>query len=161
MKSKETKSSDVELFARMSVEQMKATEAFTVVASNGVKVTGEDGAALPFGIKGYASDKWRKSEDGVIYKKCHDCGRWFPIDHYPLTDKLLPKSKDGHSCFCKECQDKKSTLRKARLSKIGISEKEAVSPKGVLTAFTDVELIQELRLRGYAGSLSFTKTIAV
>lgn len=79
-------------------------------------------------------------------KVCPKCGRELPIENF---GKGL--NKDGLRSYCKECCNLVS--RQFRRKKLG----ENVSPNPALENFTPRELIDELRARGYGGTLTYTE----
>lgn len=82
-------------------------------------------------------------------KICRICGEEKPITDFPKHHQC----KDGHNTLCKCCANAR---RKAYYA-------QKITPKGggnpALADFTPRELIEELRARGYKGTLEFTKTI--
>lgn len=43
-----------------------------------------------------------KEEDGILYRQCRKCGKWFPsTNEYFVANGRSP---DGLSCLCKECK---------------------------------------------------------
>lgn len=81
--------------------------------------------------------------------KCKCCGAERPVHDF-RTDR---RSKTGYALTCKACetQRKKNALAKGR---------EAISAdvrQRTLSSFTPVELMKELRRRGYDGELTVTE----
>lgn len=78
-------------------------------------------------------------------KKCIECGQTLTLDHFRRT----PLSPDGYAKTCKLCANSKRTHGK----------KGDRNP--ALMNFQARELIEELRARGYVGTLTITKEIKV
>lgn len=85
-----------------------------------------------------------------IAKQCTACGRTLTLDNF----RVVPLSPDGHAHICKECGKKRRAEKKE-----GNMIKGGGNP--ALADFTPRELIEELRARGYKGTLEFTKTITL
>lgn len=68
-------------------------------------------------------------------KVCRCCGERLPIDAFARHGK----SKDGYSNICKACKAKASNSNPA------------------LAGFSPRELIEELRIRGYRGTLEYVQ----
>jgi acetyl-CoA carboxylase beta subunit len=79
-------------------------------------------------------------------KKCKKCKRIMPISDFYKNSATA----DGHSNSCKEC-DKK------------IRSKNKTKGKNVLKIadFTDETLFAEIRKRGYAGEVTYTKSVSI
>ncbi len=69
------------------------------------------------------------------FKVCKCCGERLPIECFPKHGK----SKDGYSNICKACKAKTGSG----------------NPK--LAEFSPRELIEELRIRGYRGTLEYVQ----
>ena len=74
-------------------------------------------------------------EKHVSTKVCACCGNELPITAFNKHGR----SKDGYSCVCRACK-----------AKIGDGNPE-------LAKFTPRELIEELRVRGYHGTLEYVQ----
>lgn len=95
----------------------------------------------------------------IATKVCKRCGREHPVSEFGRHSK----TKDGYQPVCKECRSKemKGVPRPVRKGK---SEKpinpEPIKKKGqddkivTLSQFTDDQLIEEIRRRGWNGRLS-------
>lgn len=85
-----------------------------------------------------------------IAKQCDTCGRTLTLDNF----RVVHLAKDGHASTCKECAHQK---------KINKKEHKIIKGGGNpnLANFTPRELIEELRARGYKGTLEYTKTITL
>lgn len=85
-------------------------------------------------------------------KICRTCGEEKPITDFPLNHLY----KDGYDTRCKSCKNDEARAR---------YHASKGKPKGggnsALADFTPRELIEELRARGYKGTLEFTKTITL
>jgi len=91
----------------------------------------------------------------VSEKTCNKCGRTLPLSAFALRKA----SKDGHQACCLDCTRriaKEYRERKAR--KAGITSLPA-GANPALSAFTPRQLIEELRSRGYKGTLTYTHEI--
>lgn len=82
-------------------------------------------------------------------KICRICGEEKPINDFSKNNQY----KDGHDTRCKCCLNEyhKSLPKKHK----------AIAGNPALADFTPRELIEELRARGYKGTLEFTKTITL
>ena len=85
-------------------------------------------------------------------KICRICGEEKPITDFALNHLY----KDGYDTRCKCCKNEEA--RKSYHAR-----KESPRDRGnpALAGFTPRELIEELRARGYKGTLEFTKTITL
>lgn len=98
-------------------------------------------------------------------KVCKKCGRELPVAMFYKASNR----KDGLQIYCKECQaevNKESNKRRNRAAKVAKAEAEALYSKGLdpnrpLAKFTPRELMEELKARGYSGTLTFTKYISL
>lgn len=97
-------------------------------------------------------------------KRCTVCGRELPIEEFGSNRA----SKDGKSCWCKECTRKKQKesfeRRKAAAKQLAL-EKIIVPLRGQsdspLAGFTPRQLMEELKSRGYSGKLTYTNVIDI
>lgn len=80
-------------------------------------------------------------------KVCKCCGRELPIEMF----NKHKKNSDGLQTYCKECQRQKNTENYNR--------KVKTSENSELSKFTPRELINELRKRGYKGTLIYEQQI--
>lgn len=105
----------------------------------------------------------RQAEQGLKFiKKCTKCGRELPLSMYHLRKS----SKDGHSGMCKDCTriyDKERAAKKIAATKKRRAEKKAQSIplKASISNLSDSELFDELKRRGYAGELHFTRVVNI
>ena len=83
-----------------------------------------------------------------IAKQCDTCGRTLTLDNF----KRVHTAKDGHSSTCKECAKQRRQQKKEdNIIKGGGNPK--------LADITPRELIEELRFRGYTGTLTIVREI--
>ena len=95
----------------------------------------------------------------VATKVCKHCGRELPVDNFGRH----PVTKDGYQPVCKECRSKEMK-GKPRPVKTPKPERQPETPKApktetpkdILAQFTDDQLIEEIRRRGWGGRLSIT-----
>ncbi len=73
-------------------------------------------------------------------KVCVGCGRELPLSAFHKHNK----SEDGHTALCKECSSRRTTKAIKKNSK-----------SNPLAQFTARELMRELKLRGYEGTLEY------
>ena len=90
-------------------------------------------------------------------KVCKDCGRELPISEF----QRQAKSRDGYMHICKDCKKKRVIVGVTREENAHL---EKLFPKGIdvtseLHIYTDEELVQELRTRGW--EVVCTKTISL
>lgn len=93
-------------------------------------------------------------------KRCPKCGISKTVDQFHKSSN----SKDGLYCYCKECR--KVIQHKIYVKRKGKEEvKQNLNPINVLenplSEFTPVQLINELRKRGYYGELSILQKVKV
>lgn len=81
-------------------------------------------------------------------KKCTICGSDLPVSEFAHH----PKAADGLCNDCNKCRSKKT--RKPRKSTLIIGNPD-------LASFKPRDLIEELRVRGYRGKLTFTQEITL
>ena len=82
-------------------------------------------------------------------KKCTGCNRELPLSAFGKASH----TPDGLAYRCKGCTNaaKREYMRRKR----GFDE---IVPNPALADFQPVDLINELRARGYSGTLQFTQT---
>lgn len=83
-----------------------------------------------------------------IAKQCTACGRTLTLDNF----RVVPLSPDGHAHICKECGKKRREEKKE-----DNMIKGGGNPK--LADITPRELIEELKYRGYTGTLTIVREI--
>lgn len=81
-------------------------------------------------------------------KLCIKCGRELPLDNF----RKVYKSPDGHAHHCKEC---------AQLDRVSKTKNLVGGGNPELASFKSRELIEELRARGYKGTLEYTNKITL
>lgn len=86
-------------------------------------------------------------------KQCTKCGRILPISEFQLNNK----TPYGLTHICKKLLSKRQKEKKTSNSMKGGNE----NSNPLLKDFTPRELIQELRIRGYKGELTFIQTIKI
>lgn len=135
----------------------------SVIAADGVKLVMDD----TFDKEGKLLNrsKYKHSADGVVYKKCHICNKW-----YPLSEYLINKGTGRPMCKCVHCHtkglkfDKKGNSKKDTLEqtdKIMKSEFEETRLLIGFNQYSDAQIIRELRRRGYTGELTHTSKVIV
>lgn len=77
-------------------------------------------------------------------KKCSVCGQELPLSSFSKN----PGMRDGYLNTCKTCRNEKAKYRKAL-------KKDEPYPNPDLASFTPLQLITELKVRGYKGDLTF------
>lgn len=80
-------------------------------------------------------------------KVCKCCGRELPIEMF----NKHKKNSDGLQTYCKECQRQKNLEN--------YNKKVKTNENSELSKFTPRELINELRRRGYKGTLIYEQQI--
>ncbi len=82
---------------------------------------------------------------------CKCCGRELPLDQFS-------KNYIGYTSVCKECNSNNRRIAAAnRKKKKSVEEQLSNTRKLRLSEFTSLELIDELKLRGYEGTLTYTE----
>lgn len=76
-------------------------------------------------------------------KICKKCGRELPVEAFAAHKK----TKDGLQPYCRECQ--KAVVREGRARKKAQAAEDPAEVTPALAAFTDDELMSELKARGY------------
>lgn len=99
----------------------------------------------------------KQAEQGLKFiKKCTKCGRELPLSMYHLKRS----SKDGYSGVCKDCvriYDKERAAKKRRVEK----KAQSIPLRVDISNLSDSELLAELKRRGYAGELHFTRIVNI
>lgn len=83
-------------------------------------------------------------------KKCIECGRELPISEF----RKNYLSADGHTSVCNGCMSAKRKAKKSARTAEG-------GGNPALAEFKPRELIEELRNRGYKGTLEYTHQITL
>lgn len=81
-------------------------------------------------------------------KICRICGEEKPISDFPKHHQC----KDGIDTRCKCCANAYNKAKREKQKRGGNPKLADISPR---------ELIEELRFRGYKGTLEYTKTITL
>ena len=91
-------------------------------------------------------------------KKCTKCGRELPIESFNKNKKNL----DGYQYYCKECgmeysraNYQKAKARKQAKEMAEFEKKHKIYTNKDLAKFQPVELMLELKARGYEGELLY------
>lgn len=133
------------------------------IADHGKESVAADGTKLVYKMEGWGDTTWKQSEDGVIYKRCRGCYKWFPLSEFPPADgkKRGNPSKDGRASYCNSCKAKRriADARAGKEFKVKLDNNAAFTKR--IADYSDAELLRELRQRGYKGELTFTKIITV
>lgn len=89
-------------------------------------------------------------------KTCRECGRELPLDQFS-------KNRNGILHVCKDCMKTKRAKAAEKGQQVGRYKAPERRPSetfvSLLTPLSDTALIEELKKRGYAGSLSKTITV--
>lgn len=85
-------------------------------------------------------------------KICNHCGRVLPFEAF----HRCARNKDGHQTYCKDCQNE---INREHKKKERAKMAEGCNPE--LAKFKPVQPIEELRARGYKGTLTYTYEIAL
>lgn len=114
---------------------------------------------------------------GRQYKKCNNCKKWYLLESFPTSDSKL--SKDGRGPLCPRCMKKKN-IKETMLQTCIATVDNTKGSGGTATSTTSVEnnnapesdciesitpirqlpdeiIIQEMRRRGYKGSINVIK----
>ena len=89
-------------------------------------------------------------------KRCSKCGRELPEEMF----NKCAKAKDGLQSHCKDCKREEAKVRWERKSNNKIFEAPA-STGTELSRFSARELIEELRLRGFSGTLTYSQEVVI
>lgn len=100
-------------------------------------------------------------ETGHTMKWCTKCNQYKPIDDFPNNKSR----KDGHAGECKIChnawtleyQRKRAAARKAKkadIPKVERNREVVVKVTDSLDTYTDLQIIDELRRRGFTGTIT-------
>lgn len=86
-------------------------------------------------------------------KICRVCGQEKPISEFGKSKQY----KDGINTLCKKCRNAKQAEWYNSRHYAGVKS----TTNSELSKFTPRELIEELRARGYKGTLTYTKQIVL
>ena len=111
-------------------------------------------------------------EKGRVLKHCACCGEYKPLDEFPKNKT----HKDGHASECKVCHNKMTLESQKKRRAAMKARKEAAAPEApaaaaapvkapepkptpekpvkTLASYTDTELAEELKSRGWFGVLT-------
>lgn len=148
--------SNISKFSADALQKMLTAEQIPLAKST----KAADGAELTYAMAGWSKTSWKKSADGVIYKRCNDCGQWHPISDFPLAAQLNTRSRDGKSILCMSCTAQKKA-EEAKEGKRFTVKLETNNTAKKLESYSDAQILRELRLRGYKGELTVVKSIVV
>ena len=91
-------------------------------------------------------------------KKCTMCGRMLTLDNF----RRVNFAEDGHASHCKDC------AKKMRREKVEHKTNEGVIVRDVkgggnpeLEKFSNRDLIEEIKYRGYKGTLQIVREIVI
>lgn len=88
-------------------------------------------------------------------KICKKCGKELPLDKFYKNKS----QKDGLGYYCKDCINAYKSSRKANADGWGKLTKVFANPD--LAKFKSRELIEELKARGYKGTLTYKQVITL
>lgn len=88
-----------------------------------------------------------------IVKTCPRCGRTLPVKEFGRHSK----TKDGYQPICRDCRSAAMNGGKAAKQKAKKEEKPVVTlNRAALNRATVEQLVEELKSRGYHGTLQYT-----
>jgi hypothetical protein len=82
-------------------------------------------------------------------KKCKKCGEYLPLSEFPANKN----ASDGHSHLCKRCLTENKRLPYLR------KKGQMANPDRPLAKYTPRQLMEELKLRGYDGEITYVQKI--
>ena len=89
-------------------------------------------------------------------KICKKCGKELPVDKFYKNKS----QKDGFGYYCKDCVNAYKSSKKAN-AKGGGGKLTKVFANPGLAKFKPRELIEELKARGYKGTLTYEQVITL
>lgn len=89
-------------------------------------------------------------------KICKKCGKELPVDKFYKNKS----QKDGFGYYCKDCLNAYKSSKKAN-AKGGGGKLTKVFTNPDLAKFKPRELIEELKARGYKGTLTYEQVITL
>lgn len=91
------------------------------------------------------------------HKVCPRCGRTLPLSAFGIA----PRSKDGRACWCKECRNliRREYYRQSKIFPHMVKGMEDVDVD--LSSISDHILLNELKSRGYKGTLQYTGIVNI
>lgn len=90
-------------------------------------------------------------------KICRKCGKELSIDNF-YKDR---SAEDGLRCYCKACIKAYNASKKTDTERRGGGELTKVFTNPDLAKFKPRELIEELKARGYKGTLTYEQVITL
>jgi len=99
-----------------------------------------------------------KKEPTGATKRCRRCGETKPANEFAKSTN----SKDGLQSYCKKCSREAAAARhKAKRACVEVKQPKlpTLMTGGILAEFQPRELINELRRRGYRGTLTYESKI--
>ena len=93
----------------------------------------------------------------MVTKVCTKCGRELPLDQFSKQ----AKAKDGKRSQCKECdlEYQRKKYEERRLSRTNNTAFSKLYSNIELAKFTPRQLIEELKARGYRGTLTIEQKV--
>ena len=93
-------------------------------------------------------------------KVCTKCGRALPLSSFNRN----ARNRDGLQVWCKDCQaeanrNRNESRQKTASRQTAVRQTDGRNPE--LAKFKPVQLIEELRARGYRGTLTYTHEITL
>lgn len=91
-------------------------------------------------------------------KKCTMCGRVLTLDHF----KRVGFAEDGHASHCKDCAKKKRREKLENKTEEGTIVREVKgggNPE--LAKFSNRDLLEEIKFRGYKGKLQIVREVVI
>lgn len=91
-------------------------------------------------------------------KKCTMCGRMLTLDNF----RRVNFAEDGHASHCKDCAKKKRREKLENKTEEGTIVRDAKgggNPE--LAKFSNRDLLEEVKFRGYKGTLQIVREIVI
>lgn len=91
-------------------------------------------------------------------KKCTMCGRMLTLDNF----RKVSFAEDGHASHCKDCAKKKRREKTESRTDDGVIVRDVKgggNPE--LAKFSNRELLEEIRFRGYKGKLQIVREVVI
>lgn len=90
-------------------------------------------------------------------KICKKCGKELPVDKFYKNKS----QKDGFGYYCKDCVNAYKSSKKSQCKGRGGGKLTKVFTNPDLAKFKPRELIEELKARGYKGTLTYEQVITL